>query len=167
VLQPKFAEDTYCTALIRYIFHDYIEAHKPDVLMLAANWQPSDLPRLTTTLQFLKERVPKVILVGPVMQYDTPLPRLLAEAVRDHDSSLAADHRIRSLDDLDRQMRLLAERTWKVEYISYPRLLCSAGNCLLWSAPDVPLQADTSHFTIPGSILAVQKMNEAGELGPR
>ena len=69
VLQPKFGEDPYCTALIHYIFHDYIEAHKPDVLMLAANWQPSDLPRLNETMQFLKGRTPKIILVGPVMQY--------------------------------------------------------------------------------------------------
>jgi peptidoglycan/LPS O-acetylase OafA/YrhL len=167
VLNPKFGEDPYCTALIHYIFHDYIEAHKPDVLMLAANWQPSDLPRLNETMQFLKGRVPRIILVGPVMQYDAPLPRLLAEAVRDHNPSIAAAHRVRSLDGLDAQMSRLAAQTWKVDYISYPRLLCPEGNCLLWSSPDVPLQADTSHFTIPGAILAVNRMNSAGELGPR
>ena len=167
VLQPSFGEDRYCTALMHYIFYDYIEAHKPDVLLLAANWQPSTLPRLEKTIQFLKGRVTRIILVGPVMQYDTPLPRLLAESVRDHDPSLAAMHRIRSLDSLDVQMRQLAEQTWKVDYISYPRLLCPGGNCLQWSSPDVPLQADTSHFTVPGSILAVQRMNQAGELGPR
>jgi peptidoglycan/LPS O-acetylase OafA/YrhL len=167
MLQPKFGEDRYCTALMHYIFYDYIESHKPDVLMIAANWQPSDLPRLDRTMQFLKGRVPRIILVGPVMQYDTPLPRLLATAVQDHNPSLAASHRIQSLDALDSRMRQLAEQTWKVNYISYPQLLCPKGNCLLWSAPDVPLQADTSHFTIPGSILAVQRMNEAGELGPR
>ncbi len=166
VFQAKFGEDRYCTALIHYIFDDYIEAHKPDVLMLAANWQPADLPRLGETIKFLKPRVTRLILVGPVMQYDAPLPRLLASAVQKQDPLFAASHRIRSIDALDEHMHQVAIRIWKVDYISYTQLFCPAGNCIVWSAPDVPLQADASHFTLPGSVIAVRKMKNAGELGP-
>jgi peptidoglycan/LPS O-acetylase OafA/YrhL len=154
-----------CFEIMRYVYEDYLRRHRPDMVILAANWQVYDLDRLTSSIEYLKSISQKILVVGPIMQYDTPLPRLLATSVSSRDLSLVAAHRIRSYDDLDRVMKTMATNTWGVNYISYRDLLCPKGICLEWAAPDVPLQSDTSHLTDLGSVLVAQLFKHAGSLG--
>jgi len=154
-----------CFEIMRYVYEDYLPRHRPDLVILAANWQAYDLGRLSSSIQYLKSISQNVLVVGPIMQYDTPLPRLLATSVDSQDLSLAAVHRIRSYDELDTTMKTMATDTWGVNYVSYRDLLCPQDKCLEWAAPDVPLQSDTSHLTDSGSVLVAQLFKQAGALG--
>jgi peptidoglycan/LPS O-acetylase OafA/YrhL len=164
VFQARFEEDPSCVAFMKFILSDYLANHRPDIVFLAANWQSYDLPRLTTTINFLHARGQRTIVIGPIMQYDSPLPRLLAAAVQSDQLTLAASHRVLSYDTLDSQMRTMASTVWKTRYISYRDLLCASGRCQEWAKADTPLQADASHLTDAGSLFAAQRMRDAGLL---
>jgi hypothetical protein len=161
----RMGDSRSCFEIMQYVYEDYLRKNRPDLIILAANWQMYDLPRLTATIRYLKSISQDVLVVGPIMQYDTPLPRLLATSVSSRDLTLAAAHRIRSYDDLDTVMKTKAANTWAVHYVSYHDLLCPKGKCLEWAAPDVPLQSDTSHLTDSGSVLVARLFRRRGSLG--
>ena len=100
------------------------------------------------------------ILFGPVVQYDSPLPRLLAISIKKSDASYPAAHRIAASRNLDRKMAALAANSWHVEYVSYYKALCDGSACMEYAAPDVPLQADTTHFTSLGSVVFAGKLKD-------
>ena len=160
----RMGDSRSCFEIMRYIYEDYLRKHRPDIVILAANWQTYDLARLSSSIRSLKDLSQNVLLVGPIMQYDTPLPRLLATSVRSRDLTLAAAHRVRSYDGLDATMKRMAADSWGVNYVSYRDLLCPRDKCLEWAAPDVPLQSDTSHLTDLGSVLVAQLFRRIGTL---
>lgn len=146
-----YGEDASCTKSVQDFYRTYLPQHHLDGIILAANWQTYDLPRLTPTLSALSGMHQHVLLIGPIMHYDAPLRRLLAEQVKDGDQSLAASHRVLSYDDLDRTMREQAATKWNVAYFSYVQALCPNMHCQEWSSPDVPFQWDQSHLLDGGS----------------
>src|SRR5262249_4906113 len=92
--------DSLCRQLLSYIISDYLQHHDVDGLILAAAWDESDLPALARTLDWAARRKIPLFLVGPIVQYDDALPRLLAVALEMHDSSHVDFHR-KDLHHLD------------------------------------------------------------------
>jgi peptidoglycan/LPS O-acetylase OafA/YrhL len=154
--------DSLCRQLLSYIFSDYLQHHDIDGLILAAAWDESNLPKLTRTLDWAAGRNIRVILVGPMVQYDDALPRLLAVAIEMHNPSHVDFHR-RDLRHLDEEMRKLAEPRG-FRYISLYQLLCEGGSCVEYAAPGLPLQFDYGHLTKDGSLLVAQRLRERGLL---
>ena len=166
VRDKRIDELRNCFAIMHTLYESYLPANKPNLVILAANWQIYDLSRLSSSIAYLKNIGQHVVVVGPVMQYDSPLPRLLATEVSSNNLSLAASHRILSYDALDMQMQKMAADRWQVPYISYRDLFCPKGNCLQWGAPDIPLQSDTSHLTDAGSVVVAKRLRSADQLQP-
>src|SRR5215475_3315130 len=163
-LEQPLGADQRCSDLMNYVIRDYLVSHRVDAVLLAARWDRSDLPRIQRTVTLLKESGANVIIFGPVVQYDSALPRLLAISIQQHDPDLPANHRVAYYQQLDEDMSRLAERQLGVKYISYFRLICSHNDCLEYAAKDVPLQSDYGHLTGQGSIAVANRLRAIGAL---
>ncbi len=149
-----------CKPMMEYVYNDYLPIHHVDRILIAARWEPEDLPRLDYTIRALKRQGFDVVLFGPIVQYDSPLPRLLVTSLRKDDPSLPIKHRISRYRTIDDQFARLAANTWRITYISYFKLLCPNGVCVEYAGKDIPLQSDYGHLTKAGSMLVAEKLKE-------
>ena len=149
---------------MEYVLRDYLRDHSVDSVLIAARWDKADLPRLQRTVLSLKKQGIRVVLFGPMVQYDSALPRLLAISIQQNAPGIPADHRVAYCETLDQEMARLASETLEVSYISYFKLICPQGSCLEYAAKGVPLQSDYGHLTGDGSLLIAGKIRELGSL---
>jgi peptidoglycan/LPS O-acetylase OafA/YrhL len=159
--QPMLTAAT-CKQLMTYIYAEFLPNHHVDRLLIAARWQDGDVAPLSRSIDWLKARGIQVVLFGPMVQYDTALPRLLAFSIRGNDMAIPDEHRVnqRALEDA---MSELAEQKG-VEYISLYRDLCGPETCAEFARNGVPLQFDYGHLTKEGSLLVAQKVLGNGDL---
>ncbi len=160
-LEQPIGADERCSQLMHYVFQDYLKAHHVDSVLIAARWDSADLSRIQRTVPLLQQQGAKVILFGPVVQYDSALPRLLAISIQKNDPGLPAVHRVAYYEKLDQEMAQLA-RQLGIQYISYFDLICRQSACLEYAAKDVPLQSDYGHLTADGSVLIARKIRATG-----
>jgi peptidoglycan/LPS O-acetylase OafA/YrhL len=153
-----------CTRMTDYVFNDYLPKNHIDSLLIAARWEQSDLPRLTETLAWAKQRGIKVTLFGPMVQYDSSLPRLLATSIKDNNPAIPYDHRVAEYARLDAAMSKMAQNEWQVHYVSFFKSLCRQNSCVEYAAQGVPLQFDYGHLTKDGSVLLAQMLQRNEEL---
>jgi SGNH domain (fused to AT3 domains) len=104
------------------------------------------------------------VLFGPIFQYDSALPRLLALSTKQNRPELPADHRIAYYQRLDSDMAKLAATQLHVRYISYFKLLCQNDSCPEYAGDGIPLQSDDDHLTAAGSLLVAEKIRDTGNL---
>jgi hypothetical protein len=150
--------------LMHFIFSDYLPAHPGDTLLIAARWDRGDLERLPGTIATIKRMGSEVVLFGPIVQYDSALPRLLALSIKQENPEIPADHRIASYEGLDTDMARLAATQLGVRYISYYKLLCRQQACLEYAGQGIPLQSDYGHLTAGGSMLMATRIRDNGAL---
>jgi hypothetical protein len=141
-----------------YVLKDYLPEHSVGAVVMEANWNEHDLSDLGSTLEWLKSKNVRVVLMGPIVKYDMALPRLLVLSVTENKPELASEHRDNSVPKLDSEMASLAAGSWHVPYISMYQMLCSKAACTEFVGDDVPIQADSAHLTKEGSVFAVQKL---------
>jgi peptidoglycan/LPS O-acetylase OafA/YrhL len=161
--QPNTAADR-CRRLMNYIYGDFLPTYHVDALLIAGRWSRDDIPRLSRTVAWAKERKLEVILFGPMLQYDTALPRLLATSIRNNEPDMPYRHRLAEYEQLDENMLNIATYTWKIRYVSFFKTLCSPGSCVEYAENGVPLQSDYGHLTGGGSVLVAQRLLGSGEL---
>jgi peptidoglycan/LPS O-acetylase OafA/YrhL len=160
-LEQPIGADERCSHLMHYVIQDYLKTHPVESVLIAARWDSADLSRIQQTVSLLQQQGAKVILFGPVVQYDSALPRLLAISIQKNDPSLPAVHRVAYYEQLDQQMAQVA-RQLGIQYISYFNLICHQRACLEYAAKDVPLQSDYGHLTGDGSVLIAHKIRATG-----
>lgn len=163
-LEQPLGADQRCRQLMDYVLRDFLNHHQVDDVLVAARWDGADLPRLQRTVQSLKERGISVVLFGPMVQYDSALPRLLAISIQQNAPDIPADHRVAYYEQLDSQMRQLAADSMHVRYISFFDLICRQERCLEYAGKGIPLQSDYGHLTGEGSVLVAAKLRELGSL---
>lgn len=119
-----------------------------------------------------------VIQVGPVIEFDFPLPLLLSSEMQRHDAEGVrvedmTRHLIRSDEQVDTMMSEKARDEWHIRYISYFKDLCKqavdagktsweANGCPLFTSTGEPLLFDKNHLTLTGSLLFAGAMREQG-----
>jgi peptidoglycan/LPS O-acetylase OafA/YrhL len=153
-----------CTRLMNNIFTEYLPAHQVDALLIAARWEETDLPRLARTIEWAKARGIKVVLFGPMVQYDSSLPRLLAASIKENDPAIPYNHRVAECARLDKKMAEIAAREWGVRYVSFFSSLCKQQTCIEYAGHGVPLQFDYGHLTKDGSVLLAQMLRQGEPL---
>jgi peptidoglycan/LPS O-acetylase OafA/YrhL len=153
-----------CTDMMDYVFNEYLPKHHVDALLIAARWEEGDLPRLTETLAWAKQQGLKVTLFGPMVQYDSSLPRLLATSIKDNDPDIPYNHRVAGYARLDAEMSHMAQTDWQVRYVSFFKSLCREKTCVEYAAAGVPLQFDYGHLTKDGSVLLAQMLHNNEQL---
>jgi peptidoglycan/LPS O-acetylase OafA/YrhL len=159
VLNQRPGQYASCTGLMHFVLTDYLLHHKVDALLIEAHWDEGDLQSVGDTVEWLRKRDIPLYLFGPIVQYDSALPRLLAMSISRNDPLLPERHLEKFVAPLDRHMATLAHDTWRVPYISLLDLFCVQGSCLQYSAPGVPLLSDYGHLTKLGSVLAARKVS--------
>ena len=153
-----------CNDVMRFLFSDYLLKHKPDRLVLSAEWLQADLPQLAQVLDWAKAHDIKVILMGPIMRYDDRLPRLLAFAIQEKNPRLPDAHRL-DYRALDEGLRKLAQEKG-VPYVSLLDLMCKDGACETLASPEMPLQFDDGHLTKAGSVVLAERLKASGGFVP-
>ncbi len=162
-----------CAPARRYLYDDYLSHHRVDTVILFARWEATDLDLIQATVDWLEQRGIKVIVIGPSIEFDAPLPRLLGLARREHDPLLPNRHLMLEPAALDREMKRRARDQWHVAYLSIYDTLCdppgvddraTLHGCALYGAPGIPLLLDKDHFSPAGSILFAQKIRDRHEL---
>jgi peptidoglycan/LPS O-acetylase OafA/YrhL len=148
-----------CNELLDFLFKDYLLHHKPDKLIVSAEWLGSDFWPIAGLLDWAASHDIHVILMGPIMRYDDRLPRLLAFAIEYYNPNLPDEHRI-SFGHLDEDLRHLSQQKG-VTYVSLIDLVCKVGPCTTLAAPGVPLQFDYGHLTREGSVYVAERMRAA------
>lgn len=175
-LQPQYAVN--CKSMTKYLYGSYLPANHPREVLLAASWHEADLDDLGATIAWLKQHGIQPILIGPLPEYKTALPRLLVFAMRSSDpESVLRRYTSPGPLALDRRMSYLAGKEWKVRYISAFRDLCSSqiemvaqsslqsgDGCPVLAAPGVPMQFDIHHLTVEGSVLYAEQMKARHQL---
>jgi peptidoglycan/LPS O-acetylase OafA/YrhL len=159
------SESPDCQRLLSFLFDDYLLHNHVDVLVLAGRWRESDIEPLARTVAFAHSHNIFVVVVGPNIEYELPLPRMLAVAMRDGNLQKIDQHRISFPQQLDTTMASEARVIWHVPYISIYKDLCNT-ECPYFAAPGVPLVFDNHHFTVDGSVLlakAIQSNNQLSQ----
>jgi peptidoglycan/LPS O-acetylase OafA/YrhL len=163
-LEQNIGADEKCIQLMHFIFSEYLPAHPVDTLLLAARWDHADLDRLPLAIAAVKPQANEIVLFGPIFQYDSALPRLLAMSIKQNRPQIPSDHLITYYQSLDAEMAALASIQLGIHYISYYKLLCQHQACLEYAAPGIPLQSDYGHLTGGGSVLMATRIRDAGAL---
>jgi peptidoglycan/LPS O-acetylase OafA/YrhL len=153
--------DPRCLALMHRVFADYLRQTRPDLVVLSARWLDKDIADVEKTVRMVQAVVPHVIVSGPIVEYDQPLPRLLARQM-DQAEPVGA-HRLAKVSAVDRRLATAMKHA-NIPYFSAYRSLC-ATDCRLWVKPGVPVQFDYGHLTQQGSILVAGLM--AREIRPQ
>jgi peptidoglycan/LPS O-acetylase OafA/YrhL len=146
-----------CTDLVSYMFDDFLPQHHVDGVVLSGRWQASDIPRLLSAIRKLKPYADRLIVLGPIVEYDRALPRLLAQAMYDGDKALPTRHHRDEPREVDRQMRKALAHSGAT-YVSLYDAVCPNGACTLWTPDDNPLQFDYGHMTAAGSRLILSRV---------
>lgn len=146
---PNFSHDHYCAQLMRYLFDEFIPEQKPDAVILSARWHDNDIAPLQATVAALRKSVKSVVILGPTVEYATPLPLILGRAAW-VGAGDANGHRRQGPCDLDTRMR---DISWPqgVTYISMIDIICPPSGCRTTTADGAPYNFDYGHYTLPAS----------------
>jgi peptidoglycan/LPS O-acetylase OafA/YrhL len=164
-ITQELRQNSQCVKLVDFALHSYLPNSQVKAVILAGHWTLNDLDHLSSTIQYIRSLGITPVVMGPVVEYDAPLPRLLAISIGKSDSTLPQRHRLASVRDLDRTMKALARDQWHVGYFSYFDALCADQQCREYVSPGVPMQKDTTHLTAKGSIWMAEQI-KAKELLP-
>jgi peptidoglycan/LPS O-acetylase OafA/YrhL len=153
-----------CPKLMQFVFNDFLVNNKVDKVLLSASWKDEDLPDLLATLEMLKSKGLEVVVLGPIVEYDGALPRLLVDGIRYNSPTIANGMRTSGIRERDRVMnRLVTDKG--ATYVSVYDSVCGSGACEEFAEGDIPLQFDAGHLTAQGSIEVARRL--ASSLGTR
>jgi peptidoglycan/LPS O-acetylase OafA/YrhL len=140
-----------CPKLMRFVFDDFLVNKKVDKVLLAAAWKDEDIPALSDTLETLMSRGLDVVVLGPIVEYDGALPRLLADEILRNSPSIASAMRTRGIAARDRLLRRIITSKGAT-YLSVYDSVCRDDHCDEFAEGDIPLQFDAGHLTAQGSL---------------
>ena len=155
-----------CKRFLNFVFQKYLPSHSIQGLLVEARWYWQNLDAMDEVVSWSKAHGIKVIVFGPVAEYDAPLPRLLAYSIAWNSPNLPQQHRVANSEAIDDRMRDLAKNTWHVCYASIYRATCEDDRCLEYADEKngVPLMSDEDHLSEAGSELLASRMLRLGEL---
>jgi hypothetical protein len=158
---------TDCGRMIQYIFGNFLPSHRIRGIFLTARWRDvSEFAKLAPTVAWCQQHDIPVYIFGPVVEYDAPLPKLLAYEIAFKDPGVVERHMRKEFFAMDAAMKQMAEADWKVHYISIAEAACSGGECLHYADPaeTTAFLGDDNHFSNAGSKLIAQRLLVSGEL---
>jgi hypothetical protein len=164
MIEPAADASESCRGLIDFIYGDYLTTHRIDALLLAQRWAEGDLPRLSKTIAWAKQRGIEVILFGPMLEYDMPLPVLHAYQIKNGLAQENGRHRNPRPKRIEERMTELNEKEWKIHYVSFFKALCEKATCIETASDGAQLQFDAGHLTKEGSLLVAQRIRADGDL---
>ena len=139
-----------CTDLGGRVLGPLIDTGRIDRVVLAGRWRDEHAPKLLETIRYLQRKGVKVIVLGPIVEYQGEFPDLLAREMKAGPVDEMDHYRVRELDDVDRRLEALI-RPMGATYVSTREAECPGGKCALTAPDGVPLHFDYGHFTPSGA----------------
>ena len=132
------------------VFNHFLVNNRVDKVLLAASWKNEDLPVLSITLEILKARGLDVTVLGPIVEYDAALPRLLVDEILLDNPTHASVRRRPGIRERDLAMNRLVTAQG-ANYLSVYDAICRDDRCDEFAEADVPMQFDAGHLTAKGA----------------
>jgi len=146
-----------CTYVKDKVFSDFLPHHKVDALLISARWNMSELDPLIETIRAMKAYVPRIVVLGPIVEYRKPLPQLLAASLRNHDQRGVSEAReYKRIAAIDANFRQRLEKEGAT-YISMFGTLCGESDCTVTDEAGFPIQFDYGHLTEGGAVLVAKR----------
>ena len=167
ILDMRFPKRPHCKEINDHIFES-LKKDKPDKIVLAAIWNLYEWEKISNTIDRLRQiGVTDIDLIGPVPQWNEPLPRLLSRYMhknrKDDDAAYRIPERItyglrQNFIELDPQMAEYSKQLG-VKYISPKKILCNEAGCLTKTgeAMDTLVAFDYTHLTEFGAQFLVSQ----------
>jgi hypothetical protein len=115
---------------------------------------------LSAMLEALKQKGLETVVFGPIVEYDSALPRLLADEILHGDPTAASAMRTLGIRERDRVMSRLVTASGAT-YLSVYDAVCRDGSCDEFAEGDVPMQFDEGHLTAMGSVEVARRLSAA------
>lgn len=166
VLQPGASEA--CSGLNDLAFNKLPQTRRISKAWLVARWNVGRLGQgpgwnrdwlsdLLKSVNEFRKRGIDVVVIGPMPEYKSRLPRLLATSIQSHDPDLVHRSISRESLALDQLMAGFARENG-ISYVSLASTLCKDQTCLEYAAPGVPLLFDSDHLTEDGAVMVAKEI---------
>ncbi len=162
LLLPGQHYKPHCDSLFQYLYADFFPYNKIDGIILEGRWDLTSLKDIDGFVTWAQSHGYPVTIFGPMIQYDQPLPRLIAESIRRRDESVITRHRL-DLSGVTTAVDKVAERH-HVPFISWTEILCPQRACPTTTNEGIPLLYDYGHLTEEGATFVVARLRATGTL---
>jgi hypothetical protein len=140
-----------CDVLVPYVFDVVVPEQDFDAIILAGRWREPDIPAIAPTLEYLESYTDNLVVVGPVPQYRSNLPELLAIWPGEYNARFFQLNKMLGVDEIDSSLAAVVSGT-DAGYISLYQGMCHDETCsVLDDDGSSPLQWDYGHLTVAGS----------------
>lgn len=137
-----------CLDLMRVLFKKEIQKGSIQAVILSGRWVKSDIRRIVETVRFLKNKVERVFVIGPIVEYQYELPLILAKHWTDTNAIKA--YQLDYFRAIDKSLgRALKEED--AIYLSNYQAICEGSTCRTLTDEGTPLQFDYGHLTLQGA----------------
>jgi hypothetical protein len=150
-----------CNQMNHYIFDEYLPNHSVDLLIISARWGVDSIERLHETIEWTSARGIRTAIVGPSVEFDAQLPRLLAGSIRNESTASLLTHVVARYGALDTEMASMVANT-HATYVDAFKTICPS-QCTYVSNGE-PIMFDTAHLTKSGSVFIASSLKESGRL---
>jgi len=158
IIENHSRQSSVCAKMMKLIFQEFLPHVHLDGVIVSARWRSEDIQGAIKTANAVRAYADRVIILGPIVEYDQALPRILARAIASNKSEaeFAEQHRSVSPKEIDRAFSA-ALQDGPIQYVSVYQTLCTP-DCEIWATQKVPLQFDNSHLTCQGSVELAEKI---------
>lgn len=151
----EYKGEKRCTELMRWAINDILYFENYDSVVISARWKMSDLKPLLKTIEKFQSRGMKVLVLGPIVEYTQPLPRLLAQT--NTEKKLINSSMYGSISKIDTKFNN-ALTTEGVEYYSVLKSICEDKSHCITLHQNEPIQFDYGHLTSKGAELVLPQL---------
>ncbi|MCK0209818.1 acyltransferase [Starkeya koreensis] len=137
----------YCKAMNEFAF-DWVLKNRPDILVLGGVLAVT--PDIAAKIAEIAALGVRVVVVGPVPLYGTPVPTLLSRRlIAGNADTMAGDDMLPLTRNYEAQLAGQLAGNPDVTFVSVLKTACPAGDCPI-AIDGQPLQYDNTHFTRAG-----------------
>ena len=145
-----------CDALMHYVLTDWIPQNPPETVVLSAQWRGTQAADLRATIAALKaDGVGQVVVLGPTVEYQAALPKLLARDLL-NGSDTAAGLNDPERWQLDRAMAAMVTGAG-AKYVDMLAVICPDGTCQT-RVDGTPKEFDERHYTVEGAAFVASRI---------
>jgi peptidoglycan/LPS O-acetylase OafA/YrhL len=147
-----------CTKLFDWALNELLPNQRFDKIIISARWQSKDIQLINEITNQLKKYSDDIEVIGPVVEYQHSLPKLLAKLGSSSEIMRFANYSERKKVDLElERVTTLAG----AKYLSAIKYLCSedGSTCQLTTGTNIPMQFDYGHLTHEGAIVIMSQLN--------
>jgi peptidoglycan/LPS O-acetylase OafA/YrhL len=158
--KPIITEESHerCKDLMHYIFDKFLPANHVDLIIMSGRWFPKDVAEVVAVAGNLRRYATRIVISGPVQEYDLALPFLLAHAANNgEDFTQVTSQHLQPMQKITDKIFSSIALPDGVTYVSVYKAMCTP-NCRLTVGDDIPVQFDYGHLTKDGAIYLAQKI---------